>query len=228
MNESVERSSIDLVTVSREFGAGGSELAAALGAALGWPVLDHDLAHRVAERLALEDATVERMDEHPPTWLARITSALLIAPPEAPVGIDTGKILTPDSVAHTVDRVIAESATQPPLVIVGHGGQLIFRARPGTLHVRLTAPRESRIERLRARFGWDAARAAAELERTDRDRLAYIQRYHHHDVRDPLLYDLVINTGRVSIANAVALIAARVRSSTRDDTSDDTRGTERA
>jgi cytidylate kinase len=216
MNASVERPSIDLVTVSREFGAGGSELAAALGAALGWPVLDHDIAHRVADRLALEDATVERLDEHPPTWLARITSALLIAPPEAPIGIDVGKILSPDAVAHTVDRIIVESAGEAPLVIVGHAGQLMFRARPGTMHVRLVAPRESRIERLRARFGWDAAHAAAELERTDRDRVAYVQRYYHHDVRDPLLYDLVINTGRVGITEAVALVVARVRGVTPD------------
>jgi cytidylate kinase len=211
MDAPVERSSIDLVTVSREFGAGGSELAAALGQELGWPVLDHDLAHMVAARLALEDATVERLDEHPPTWLARFSSALLIAPPEAPIGIEMSKILSPDAVAHTVDRVIVEAAERPPLVVVGHAGQLIFRQRAGTVHVRLVAPRESRIERLHARFGWDAARAGAELERTDRDRVAYGQRYYRHDLRDPLLYDLVINTGRVDIPEAVALVAARVR-----------------
>lgn len=212
MNASVERPSVDLVTVSREFGAGGSELAAALGQELGWPVLDHDIARRVASRLELEDATVERLDEHPPTWLARIASALLVAPPEAPIGIDLGKVLSPDAVARTVDRVIAEAAEHAPVVIVGHAGQLVFRSRPRTVHVRLVAPIESRTRRLRERLGWDAAHAAAELERTDRDRVAYGQRYHHHDTRDPALYDLVINTGRVRIPAAVALVAARVRS----------------
>ena len=213
MNASVDRPSVDLVTVSREVGAGGSELAEALGRELGWPVLDRDIAHRVAGRLALEDATVERLDEHPPTWLARIANALLLAPPEAPVGIETTRILDPDAVARTVDRVIADAAKEPPLVIVGHGGQLMFADRPGSAHVRLVAPAASRIARLRARYGWDESRAVAELERTDRDRIAYVQRYHHRDVRDPQLYDLVINTGRTSIAAAVALIAARVRGS---------------
>lgn len=209
----MEIPSVDLVTVSREFGAGGSELAESLGRVLGWPVLDRDIAHQVAGRLALEDATVERLDEHPPTWLARIATALLIAPPEAPVGIDTGKILGPDAVARTVDRVIVQAAEHPPLVIVGHGGQLAFAERPRSVHVRLVAPAAARIERLRARFGWEHAHAAAELERTDRDRVAYVQRYYRRDVRDPQLYDLVINTERVSIANAVALIATRVRQS---------------
>lgn len=211
MNASVERPTVDLVTVSREVGAGGSELAEALGQELGWPVLDRDIAHRVASRLALEDATVERLDEHPPSWLARIANALLLAPPESPVGIETGKILDPDAVKRTVDHVISDAGKSPPVVIVGHGGQLMFATRPGSVHVRLVAPVESRIARLRARYGWDEAHALAELERTDRDRVAYVQRYHHRDVRDPQLYDLVINTGRIGIAAAVALVAARVR-----------------
>lgn len=80
MKASVRASSVNLITVSREFGAGGSELAEGLGHELGWPVLDHDLAHGVAGRLALEETTVARLDEHPPTWFAWATcSATTVA-----------------------------------------------------------------------------------------------------------------------------------------------------
>ena len=207
----MQNQKIDLVTVSREFGAGGSDFARELGDHLGWPVLDQDIIRRVAERLQLKVGTVERLDEHPPSWLARVTSALLIAPPELPVGIDTAHMLHMDSVAETAQNVLVEAAENPPLIIVGHSGQNIFATRPGTLHVRLVAPLESRVERLRARFGWDHDTAAERARHIDADRAAYAQRYYHREWGDPLLYHVVIDTGRVSIAEAVKMIEAMTR-----------------
>lgn len=202
---------IDLITVSREFGAGGSDFAVELGNRLGWPVLDQDIIRRVAQRLKLQVKAVERLDEHPPNWLARVTSALLIAPPEMPVGIDTPHMLHMDSVAEAAQSVIVEAAQNPPLIIVGHSGQNIFATRRGALHVRLVAPLESRVERLRARFGWDHDTAAERARHIDADRAAYAQRYYHREWGDPLLYHVVIDTGRVSIAEAVKMIEAMTR-----------------
>lgn len=202
---------IDLITVSREFGAGGSDFAVELGNRLGWPVLDQDIIRRVAQRLKLQVKAVERLDEHPPNWLARVTSALLIAPPEMPVGIDTPHMLHMDSVAEAAQSVIVEAAQNPPLIIVGHSGQNIFATRRGALHVRLVAPLESRVERLRARFGWDHDTAVDRARHIDADRAAYAQRYYHREWGDPLLYHVVIDTGRVSIAEAVKMIEAMTR-----------------
>lgn len=202
---------IDLITVSREFGAGGSDFAVELGNRLGWPVLDQDIIRRVAQRLKLQVKAVERLDEHPPNWLARVTSALLIAPPEMPVGIDTPHMLHMDSVAEAAQSVIVEAAQNPPLIIVGHSGQNIFATRRGALHVRLVAPLESRVERLRARFGWDHDTAVDRARHVDADRAAYAHRYYHREWGDPLLYHVVIDTGRVSIAEAVKMIEAMTR-----------------
>jgi cytidylate kinase len=202
---------IDIITVSREFGAGGSDFARELGERLGWRILDHDLIQLVAQRLQLQEATVERLDEHPPNWLARVASALLIAPPDAPVGIDTSHLLHMDTVAAAAQSVIRDAAQQPPLIIVGHSAQNIFATRAGTLHIRLIAPLEKRVQRLIAQFGWDAATASARARRIDADRDAYAQRYHNREWRDPLSYDLIINTGRVSIHEAVALVERKLR-----------------
>ena len=207
----MQNEQIDLITVSREFGAGGSDFATELGKHLDWPVLDQDIIRRVASRLQLEVGTVERLDEHPPNWLARVTSALLITPPELPVGIDTTHLLRMDSVAEAAQNVVVEAAEKPPLIVVGHSGQNIFAARPGTLHVRLIAPLDSRVERLVARFGWDRDAATGRAHHIDADRAAYAERYYHHEWRDPLLYHVLINTGRVAIADAVTLVEAMVR-----------------
>ena len=202
---------IDLITVSREFGAGGSDFARELGEAIGWPVLDHQLIHLVAQRLKLEEATVERLDEHPPNWLARVASALLIAPPDAPIGIDTSHLLHMDAVAAAAQETIIDAAKNAPLIVVGHSGQNIFATRPGTLHTRLIAPFDVRLQRLVERFGWDPVTATVRIRRIDSDRRAYAQRYYHREWHDALLYDVIINSGRISIADAVAMVQRILR-----------------
>lgn len=207
----MQREAIDVITISREFGAGGSELALAIRERLGWPVLDHTLIERVADRLRLDPRTVEQMDEHPPTLFSRVAAALLIAPVESPMLMDTTEIMSPDAVADAASAAIREAANDPPVIVVGHGAQLLLGNRPGTLHLRLVAPPESRIQRICRRGGCDERTALSDIRRIDDARVAYVRRYQHHDVRDSLLYDLVINTGRVSIDGAADLVAAVVR-----------------
>ncbi len=201
---------IDLITVSREFGAGGSELARIMGYELQWPVLDRDLVHRVAERLRLEPHHVEAVDEQPPGLLTRlIASALLMAPPELPTEMQTDR-LHPDSVAAAARAAILAAADSPPLIVVGHASQCLFRHRPGTLHIRLVAPLALRLQRVCTRMPCESPRAVAETRRMDQARAAYVRRHHQTDWRDPLLYDMQFNTGRVSIEDAARMVVQAV------------------
>ena len=63
---------VQLITISREYGAGGSELGVLLGKELGWPVLDHELVQQLAARLRCEEGEVVAMDEHVPSFLERL------------------------------------------------------------------------------------------------------------------------------------------------------------
>jgi cytidylate kinase len=201
---------VDLITISREYGAGGSDVARALGQRLGWRVLDRDLVNLVAERLRCDAPTVEEMDEHPPTLSARfISTALLIRPPELLYPIDTAEFLDSDSIAQAARAIIEKAAESPPLIVVGHGAQCLFRNRPGALHVRLVAPIEDRVSRLVPHRA-DPATVATQARHMDEQRAAYVRRLFHTDVRDPLLYDLLINTRRVALDTVVDLIMAAI------------------
>ncbi|HKT06323.1 MAG TPA: cytidylate kinase-like family protein [Gemmatimonadaceae bacterium] len=200
-----------LITVSREFGAGGSELAAAVGARLGWPVLDRDLIHRVAERLRCDRLVVEHLDEHPPSLAARIAAVLIIPQSEMISFPPATDVTSADHIADATRAVIAEAGASPPLVIVGHGAQCIFAGRDDVLHVRVIAPLKSRVERVKQRFGVDAAYGTTILRRADADRQAYVQRHFHENWRNELLYDVLINTGRVSIDEAAAMVVELAR-----------------
>jgi cytidylate kinase len=205
---------MSVVTIAREYGAGGSELAKALGARLGWPVLDHDLTKRVAARLEFDPAVVERMDEHAPSLFARLASAMVVYPPESPVMLQP-PLPSADAIAQAVREEILEAAASPPLIVVGHGAQCILRGHPDALHVRLVGPIADRARRVVGRDGCNSRDAADQVRRVDDERSGYIRRYHQCDWRDPLLYDLNINTGRLSVVEATELIVALVNARAR-------------
>ena len=202
--------SIRLITVSREFGAGGSDLAHEVGARLKWPVLDHDIVHRVAERLRLDDGTVEPFDEHPPSVLARIATVLIVPLPGMYSFPTAADVPTHDAIADATRRVIEDAAKSLPLIVVGHGAQCIFEDRIDALSVRLVAPLPVRLSRVAARQRLTHPVAAELVRRADEDRQAYTQRYFHRDWRSELLYDLQINTGTIGISEAARMVTRLV------------------
>ncbi|HKG90346.1 MAG TPA: cytidylate kinase-like family protein [Gemmatimonadaceae bacterium] len=204
--------SIDLITLSREFGAGASELAAALGARLGWPVLDREIAPMVARRLGLPPEVVEDRDERAPGFLQSIGDALIFASPDLFVGPDTVGAPSPADIAAATRQILLQAAAERrPLITVGHGGQALFHGRPGALHVRLVAPLESRLRRICGRRDCAEREAAGLAKRIDAGRVQFVRDYFGRDVRDPLLYHLVLNTGMLGMDECLTMVEALVR-----------------
>lgn len=204
---------IQLITISREYGAGGSELGVLLGEKLGWPVLDHELVRQLAARLRCEEGEVKAMDEHAPSFLERLASAAVVTAPESRV--HSGPWTTdPDCVAAAAREVLLEAAQNPPLIVVGHGGNCLFRDRPDVFRVRVTAPFEVRVQRVARRTGVTPQQASAEVRRRDADRQHYLQRYYHSDVNDASQYDLQINTATVPLEAAARLVLSVTRRET--------------
>jgi hypothetical protein len=206
------RPPIQLVTISREYGAGGSELGVLLGQRLGWPVLDHELIAKLAQRLSCEEGEVVAMDEHAPSFFERLAAVGTVTAPESrshmrPWSTD------PDCVAAAAREVLLEAVENLPLIVVGHGGNCLFRGRTDVLRVRVIAPVELRVQRVARRSNVSPSRAASEIRRRDSDRQHYLQRYYRSDANDPYGYDLQINTGTVSLESAADVVFGLIRSS---------------
>src|SRR5215216_150344 len=202
---------IRLLTLSREYGAGGSELGVVLGEKLGWRVIDHELVRRMAARLSCDEGDVVAMDEHAPSFLERLAAAATVTAPESRVHSRPWST-DPDCVAAAAREVLLEAAQHPPVIIVGHGGNCLFRSRSDVLRVRVVAPLDLRVQRVARRTGAPPQRAAAEVRRRDADRQQYLQRYYKSDMNDPCGYDLQINTGTVSLEAAARLVIDLIQS----------------
>jgi len=196
---------IRLVTLSREYGAGGSELGVVLGEKLGWRVIDHELVRRMAARLSCDEGDVVAMDEHAPSFLERLAAAATVTAPESRVH-SSPWTTDPDCVAAAAREVLLEAAENPPAIIVGHGGNYLFRGRTDVLRVRVVAPFEARVQRVARRTGAPPQHVAADVRRRDADRQHYLQRYYKTDMNEPCSYDLQINTGTVSLESAARLV----------------------
>src|SRR5437868_3654985 len=194
------------VTISREYGSGGGEVARRLADYLGWHLVDHEVVMDVARALGVSEAEAEAHDEHADTLASRFLLSLGVVPSTvyAPLPVT----LALDQPAYDEARRMAvEGAVKAGYsVIVGRGGQVLLASRRDVLHVRIIAPLEQRIQYVMQREGLDHAAAQHRIETKDRDRANFLMSAHHKNPADARLYDLVVNTGVLHLDGVVDLI----------------------
>ena len=103
-------------------------------------------------------------------------------------------------------------ASGPPLVIGGRGSQFILKEYPGSLHVFVVAPLEVRVKRVMHDLNLDQEAARQEIASFDSSRREFTKRHFQAEREDPLHYDLVINTERLSFDAAASSIISAFRS----------------
>lgn len=150
------------------------------------------------------------MDEHVPSFLERLAAAAVVTAPESRVH-SSPWATDPDCIAAAAREVLLEAVRALPLIVVGHGGNCLFRGRPDVLRLRVTAPFDVRVRRVAERTGVSAGQAAADVRRKDADRQQYLQRYYRSTLNDPCEYDVQINTSTVPLDAAVRLVMALLR-----------------
>lgn len=201
-----------VVTISRMFGAGGSEVAAELSRRLQWALLDNAFVERVAVGLHVTPAHVQAVEERRPSLAERIADAFAFSSQEmlsAPLGAPLPP--TEDRILEATHRVIDEAVARGPVVLVGRGAQAWLANREDAVHVLCVAPRDSCAARVAAREGIALADAARLVDETNRQRLDYVRRNWKREWLSPANYHLCVNTDWLGIDGAVTLIESVVR-----------------
>ncbi len=145
-----------LITISRQYGAGGSEVARRVAEALEWRVVDNELIEQVAARAGLPAEKVAARDERCPTFVERLARTLAAATPEVfpPTdSVHTMVDLPEAELVRITETVVREAAARGRVVLVGRAAPAVLERQADTLHVKLVAPRAWRIEVAAARLG---------------------------------------------------------------------------
>jgi len=203
---------VSIVTVSRLYGSGGSEVAALAAKQLGWSLLDNAVVDAVATRMGLSVAEVRDREERVPSLVERLTSAIAMGSQEWMSPIAAAKQPTDEQLIEVTRHIIEEAVTRGPLVVVGRGAQEILAEREDALHVFCYAPRKALIARTMKREAVGAEEAARLVDNTNKERDQWVRLHWERDRRALENYDLSLNTERLGIEGCVQLIVTAARS----------------
>lgn len=195
------------ITVSREYGSGGGEIATRLANRLQWQLIDHEIVVKVAKELGISESEAEARDEQAESLLSRILNSMQGIDPALMVNAPSSAFTTDaESYRRALNNVVNAAVKQGHVVIVGRGGQIVLAKRRDVLHVRVVAPVDMRVSYVMSREGLNQEAARARIQMKDRDRVRYLQAEYQRSPTEADLYDLTVNTASLSLDQAVELI----------------------
>jgi cytidylate kinase len=184
------------------------EIAHEVGARLGFAVVDEEIVLRAAAAAEVEPdvvADVERRRSFMDRFLAGMAASADTYSPMS--GTYTVELREHEKLRELIGQAIDETAARGDVVIVAHAASHALAANPDVLRVLVTGSPEVRRERVAAERGLDERGAARAVEAGDAARAAYLKSFHGAKRELPTDYDLVLNTDRLSVEAAAALVA---------------------
>ena len=184
------------ITISRDPGSGGTEVARCLAQDLGMDLMGAKIIQQVAERADMSEKVIASLDEKEVRlrdfWLDSLFRT---------------NHMWPDEYIRHLTKVVGTIGKQGNAIIIGRGGQFILPPEE-TFRVRLIAPREVRIRNVMRDSGSDFDNAQRYVYKTEADRNAFLRKHFNADWSDSGYYDLIVNTGSLGIEGAVAVVKA--------------------
>jgi CMP/dCMP kinase len=214
-----------VITISRQFGSGGDEIAARLCKILGYQMFDKSLITQAAAESGISEKEIYDYSEESHkvrSFLDRLFSRASVMAP-APMWEDAAGMyyaedmqLSEEVMLTLVQKAIHSAYQTRQLVILGRASQVVLKDMPDVLHIRIVAPLEDRIQRVKEELKVKRQTFQADVETRreaqdlilERDAASadYIKRFYMYDWTDPTLYHAVLNTGRLSLERATQII----------------------
>lgn len=187
------------IAISREAGVDATDLAKNIATKCGWKLLDRELLDYLAEQEHLSRLALEFVDERTVSWFHEMFGKWL-----------EEQLVSQAEYVSRLGRLVLLAAQHESSIFVGRGVQFMLPRKRG-LVVRFIAPLKHRVENFRKSKGCDEHEAKRLIAEIDTNRQQFVQRYFHHDVTDPHLYDLVINLAHVPREEAAELVATTAK-----------------
>jgi cytidylate kinase len=185
---------VKIVTVEREYGSGGGDIAHLLASRLGWKLWDQVLTEEIARLAHCPKAVVEAREERNDPLYYRLLKSFMRGSYEGSLNAPKLNLVDSEAILRITRRVVEHAAERGQCVIVGRGSQQFLKNRPDTLRIFLYATTEDKVRRLIARGKTE--REAEDLVNTvDRERADFIQRYFNVAWPDRAIYHVMLNTG---------------------------------
>lgn len=200
------------ITVSRQYAALGSEVAALVAKTLDWTVVDNEFIDEIASRSGYTREDVESLEERVPSFLERLAQSSALSFPDALMSTPE-VIAEPEQLklARITRDLVAELGRRDRMVFVGRAAAAVLARERQALHVRIVASRPYRIRQASDRLGISEGEAAEFLDDRDRNRREYHRTFFGRDWQDPVNYHMVLNTELLGTDAAADVVVTRAR-----------------
>jgi len=195
---------INIITIEREYGCGGGDIAQLVANRLGWKLWDQRLTEEIARLANCPQKVVEAREERNDPLYYRLFKSFMRGSYEGSINAPKLNLVDSETILKTTKRVVEHAAERGNCVIVGRGSQQFLRNRSDALRVFLYAPREDKVRRLLAR-GKSEKEAEELVDNVDRERSDFIRKYFNVEWPDRAIYHSMINTaiGDQEVANMI-------------------------
>ena len=207
-----------IITISRELGSGGRTVGRKLAAALDVRYSDKELIRQLMEQFNLTASGIEQLKGKRKNWISDFITFVAPVPKVGMlVNTDSRYIqefrpdLTTDDLFKAETQILQSIADEGSCVIAGRSGFFVLKDRPNKLDIFITASPEHRIERVMRKQQLSREEAMAAIERVDKARDNYVQRYTGKSRNDARNYDLCLNMDSLSEDDAVELILSFIK-----------------
>lgn len=200
------------ITISRQYGSGGSDVARLVAEALRWRLVDNAFVDGIATGLNATPAVARAVDEHVPTLAERIADMFALGSSEV-ISASLGSPMPPPEqrVSDVTRQIIDQALALGPAVIVGRGAQSYLASREGVVHVLCCAPHDVLVGRVMAREQLPREDADALVLRRNREREQYVRMHFNRAWLAPEHYHLVLNTAWLGIERTASLVVDTAR-----------------
>ena len=175
------------ITVSRQLGSLGTDVARAIAEHFGYRLVNRELINQAARLAGTPEVALATIDE---------LGLFGIRP----------KAREREAYCRAVAEVVEDLIADEPLVILGRAGQAVLKDHPDVFHVRVVAHVGVRAKRLGEKQGIPLEAATAQILASDESRRKYLRQYYRLDWDNPENYDLVLNTNRLGYVEAAIIV----------------------
>ena len=201
-----------VITISRMFGSGGSDIAARVARSLGWSLLDNAFVDAVAERLGVPRDEISAREERVPSLAERLANAMALGSPEMmPPVPDAPLPPSEERIIEVTKRVVDEAVARGPIVMVGRGAQCMLAAREDVIHVFCYAPKPALVARAMRRLHITAEEAERVVDETNKNREQYVKKHWHRSWRAHDNYHMCLNTEWLGIEESAEIVVRLAR-----------------
>src|SRR3954447_11641979 len=180
-----------VLTVAREFGSGGADIARIVAGRLSWKLLDSALITDIAQKIKVDPEVLRRFDERVDPWTHRLVRHASRGAFERPNIVPDSEYLDASTTAQMTHELIREAHQLGSCVIVGRGAQCVLQQNPDVFHAFLYAPSKEKLARIRKRLP-HTAKPEELMRATDAQRAEYVHANFRCQWQNPHLYHMLV------------------------------------